>query len=154
MLQRSQHPHFYILQHINKSRPRLTTDGFVLYNMTGRILSDLYPKLSDNIGIVVFSFIVLSGNELHVVCIDYSFLESSSEIRVNGMHDIAIGSVGILSRGHYDKVSVSCVDHLYIVYCKTIVKGYGHYRLHRAFIEKFSDFDVCDLHVFFLSSFV
>jgi hypothetical protein len=30
---------------------------------------------------------------------------------------------------------------------KRIVKGHGDDGLHRSFIEKFADFDICDLHI-------
>ena len=90
----------------NKRPPRLTTAGVIVYNMTvtdGRG----YPcrifcvfrrtERLDNVSIVVFSFVVLSGNELYVVGIDYRLLEFGSEIRVDGMHDVAVSAVGILS---------------------------------------------------------
>ena len=35
---------------------------------------------------------------------------------------------------------------------EAVVEGDGYYGLHRALVEEFADFDVCDLHVFFLSS--
>ena len=113
---------------------------------------EFYASLSDNVGIVKISLVVLCGNELNVVRIDHRLLKGGSEISVDGVHDIAVGSVGVFSRGHYDEVSLSCVDDLNVVYCETVVEGYGYDRLHRAFVKEFSDFNVCDLHLFFLSS--
>ena len=89
---------------------------------------------------------MLGGYQLNVVGIDNRFLKRRSEIRVYGVNYVAVGSVGILARGHNDKVSLSCVNYLNVVYCEAVVKGYGNDSLHRSFVEKLSDFDICDLH--------
>ena len=84
-----------------------------------------------------------------MVCIDNRFLKLGSEIRIDRMHDVAVRAVGIFSRGHNDEISISCIDYLDVVDGEAVVEGYGHDRLHRTFLKEFSDFDVCDLHLFF-----
>jgi hypothetical protein len=62
------------------------------------------------------------------------------------MYDVTVGVVGILAAGHNDKVLVSCVNDLDVVYGKLSVKGDGDDCLHGAFLEKLSDLDIGDLH--------
>jgi hypothetical protein len=62
------------------------------------------------------------------------------------VNDVAIGIIRILAGGHYDEKAFSCVNDLDIMNGQTIVEGDGNNRLHRAFIEEFADFDICDLH--------
>ena len=107
---------------------------------------------SDNVGIVKITLVVLSGYELYVICIDNCLLKSGSEIRVDGVDDVTVGAVGIFAGGHNDKISFSCVNDLDVVNGKAVVEGDGNDRFHRSFVKEFSDFDVCDLHFFFLSS--
>ena len=91
---------------------------------------------------------MLCGNELYVIGIDHTALYLGSEIRVDGMYDVAVGAVGIFAGGHNDKISVACVNYLDVVNRETVVKGDRNDRLHRAVLEEFSDFDVCNLHNF------
>ena len=92
---------------------------------------------------------MLCGNELNVIGIDYTSLDLGSEVGVDGVYDVAVCSVGILSRGHYDEVSVTGIDYLYVVNCETVVEGNRDDSLHRTLVEELSDFDVCDLHNMF-----
>ena len=153
--------------HINEKRaPRLTTERDVCIMIISDALGLVHMRVElcrfvahfdtlctlDNVSIVFLSLIVFCGNKLNVVSIYDSFLKRSSEVGVDGVYDVTVCAVGIFSRGHYDKVTVSRVDDLYVMNCKTIVKCYRYNSLHRAFVKEFSDFDVCDLHLFFLSS--
>ena len=104
--------------------------------------------LDDN-RVILYILVVHRGNELNVIGIDYTSLNLGSEVGVDGVYDVAVGSVGVLSRGHYDEVSVTRIDYLYVVNCETVVKGDRDDRLHRTLVEELSDFDVCDLHNLF-----
>ena len=142
-----------------KTRPEVDTERGECYNYSTVSASAdtalkcyIAPLKSDNVGVILNSFVMLCGNELNVVRIDNCLFKSCSEVGVDGMNDVTVGAVGILSGGHYDEISVACVDYLNVVNGETVVERYGYNRLHRSFIEEFSDFDVCDLHFFFLSS--
>ena len=87
-----------------------------------------------------------SCDKRNVILFDNSLLEGGSELRVDGMNNVAVRSVGVLARGHNNKELVSRIDDLDVVNRKAIVKGYRGNSLHRTFIKKFSDLDIGDLH--------
>ena len=90
--------------------------------------------------------VMLRRNQLNVICVDNRFLKLCAELRIDGVHDIAVCSVGIFSRGHNNEISISCVNDLYVVKREAVVESYGYDGLHRTLVEKLSDFDVGDLH--------
>ena len=113
------------------------------------IFANFDVEITDSLdynSVLVFKIIVLRGNELNVICVDNRFLKVCSELSVDGMNDIAVCAVGILSRGHNDEESFTGINNLYVVNCKAIVERNRHNCLHRSLVKKFSDFDVCDLH--------
>lgn len=100
----------------------------------------------NNICALVLRFIVLRCDKLNVVGIDNCLLKLRSEVCIDGVHDIAVGSVRVLSRGHNNEISVPCINDLHVVKREAVVESYGYDGLHRTLVEKFSDFDVGDLH--------
>ena len=95
--------HFYLFIGAllpQKENPTCVDNGRIfVYNMARLFLRSyaLLEGVSEHVGIVAFSFIVLSGNKLYVVGIDNCLLERASEICVDGMHYISVGAVRVLS---------------------------------------------------------
>ena len=79
---------------------------------------------------------------------DYSLLKGSAEFCVDGVCDVAEGSVGISSAWHYYEQLFFSVDYFDIMERKLVVEGNRCNGFHWTLvIERFSDFDVCDLHL-------
>ena len=87
--------------------------------------------------------------ELGKVRLNYGVFKLRTECGVDGMGDVAIGTVRVLSRRHNDEVAILGVNNFDVVHGQLLVKGDGNNSLHRAFVKKFANFDVCDLHVLF-----
>lgn len=83
-----------------------------------------------------------------MIRIDNSLLKLRSELRIDGVYDVTVGSVGVLSRGHNNEISLSCVNDLYVVEREAVVESYGNDGLHRALVKEFSDLDVGNLHLY------
>ena len=65
------------------------------------------------------------------------------------MNYIAVCAVGIFSGGHNNEEFISCIDDLNVVKRESAVECNGYYCFHRAFVEDFSDFYVCNFHFLF-----
>ena len=66
------------------------------------------------------------------------------------MHDIAVSAVGILAAGHDDEEPVARINDFDVMHGQRVVKRDRNNGFHGAFVEKFSDFDIGDLHMLVL----
>ena len=77
---------------------------------------------------------------------DYLFVKFTSEVRIDGMHYVALDPVRRFSVGHYNEQIFAFAHDFYVVDDELVIEGDRIDRLQRDPVESFSEFDFGDLH--------
>ena len=94
---------------------------FFSYSASWRVLrsqSDLYFFLKYRCNILNSGLLggCLCCSKRLLISGDHRILKCGTELRVNGMHDITVGIVGIFAAGHDNEKAISCMNDLDIMH--------------------------------------